>query len=62
MKSLYTAAATLEDFVSGEAAVTDAVWMTRFTVLDSAHSRRITRTPSAAASAEVLYCQQEVAK
>lgn len=57
MKSLYTAAAALEDFVSGEAAVTDAVWMTRFTVIDSAHSRRMMRTPSVAASADVLYCQ-----
>jgi hypothetical protein len=60
MKSLYTVAAALEDFVSGEAADTDAVWITRFTVLDSSHSRRITCTASAAASAAVLYWQQKV--
>jgi hypothetical protein len=55
MKALYTAVVALEDSVSGEAAVTDAVWMTRFTVFDSSHSRRMTRTASAAASAAVLY-------
>ena len=60
MKSLYTVAVALEDSFSGEAADTDAVWMTRFTVLDSSHSRRMTRTASAAAFAEVLYCQEKV--
>lgn len=56
MKSLYTTTVTPEDSVSGEVAVTDAVWMMHFTVLDSLHRWRMMRT----ASTEFLYCQQKV--
>uniref|UniRef100_A0A0A9BS34 Uncharacterized protein n=1 Tax=Arundo donax TaxID=35708 RepID=A0A0A9BS34_ARUDO len=35
----------------------EAVWITRFTVLDSAHCRRITRTASTAASAVFSYLE-----
>jgi len=59
MKSLYPAppapASSLS--LSGEAADMEAVWMTRFTVLDSSHCRRITRTAATAASAVLLYCR-----
>jgi hypothetical protein len=53
MKSLYPAP---ETSFSGDAVDTEAVWITRLTVLDSAHCLRIARTASTAASAVLLYC------
>jgi hypothetical protein len=53
MKSLYPAP---ETSFSGDAVDTEAVWITRLTVLDSAHCLRIARTVSTAASAVLLYC------
>jgi hypothetical protein len=53
MESLYP---PLPSSLSGEAAVTEAVWMTRLTVPERSHSRRMVRTASTVASVTFLYC------